>query len=346
MIAFVALLLALARDAVAPLRELAELGLAAELLAEYADDVAPGGELAAHAEAVALVARAQFDTGDETGARRRLHAFGDQDARAVTLELARLDLDTDRLDDAWKRLIREDGRGPRATDDATAWLLLGRVAHRRGEHERARPLLERALELAPRGPEASAAWHMLGVGARGRRDAAAARACFERAADLRRWHDLFRARRLQVRAAPNDPLPRLGLGLLWLEADEPARARAEFVRLTRDHPAFTRGWLYLGEAERQLLREEAALAAFGRALALDGDLALARAQRGALHAAAARWPEAVRDLEHFATLPEASQPGFAIAFWHLARALDALGRADEAERAFRRYRALGGERAR
>lgn len=320
----------------------------AQTVVERTRELSPTSkEVREDARLAVIVARASNEAGDSQRALGLLAVHGEGRVVDVDLARARILVDLDRLDEARRVLVRPDKPGlPRFASHADAWALLGRVLSRQGDARAARPLLERSIELAPYGPEAAAAWHMLGTEARGRRDTERALFCFRRAKEVRRWHELFRARRLQKREHPDDPLPRLGLGLLWMEAGQLRKAEAEFDQLVERVPDFARGHQYLGEIRRRLGETEPALASFGKALELDPNLALARAQRGALFAELERWTEAIADLELFSVSKQSNEKEFRIAWWHYARSLNELGRKPEAARAWARYQALEGVRKR
>jgi len=336
-------------DRASALRELAELSrldLSQTIVERFAARVAPGAELASDGEALALVARARFDVGDEEGALALLRDARPQSgAPRVAIEEARLLIELDRLDEALERLTLREGEAlrPRFPDEPHAWLHLARLQVRRGRDEGVEAACRRFLELSPLDPEAPRAWHILGTLASRARDVDRARACFERAAQLTRWHDVYRARLVQLRRDPGDPLPRLGLALLWLEADDPGRARDLLARLVADHPDFCRGWRHLGEARAALAEDARALEAFDRALACDGTDAHALHRRALLRLKLADTTGAREDLEHLLAGPSADEPDFLEAHLVLARLFDRAGDDAAAAERYATYRSLGGE---
>ncbi len=341
------------------LRLLVGLDRGAEALERFGARVRPGGAWSDEGEAIALVARALVAGGEEERALELLRAA--RPARAaglVALESVRTLLALDRLDEALAALAEErDGTLVlRAPDEPEALLLFARVQARRGRHEGVLDACRRFLARAPRHPEAPRAWHLVAGEALARRDLDAAREAFAREEESQRWNELLRARELQVLRAPDEALPRLGLALLWLEAGEPERARAQLLELLRRHPDEARAWFRLGEAERALGRSP--LPAYDRALALAPDLAEALYRRGMLRLGAdddaARFGERDRaggrvDLERLvealdaALDPERSR-AFRDAWWALARERRAAGDAPGADALLARYRELGGER--
>ena len=219
-----------AAESRAELRRLVAAGLAHEAVTRFAAAVEPGGPWRDDGAAVAWIGRAWFEVGEE---ERALVLLGGYDGppetrRPVELELARAHMLRDELAAA-RRLVGE----PRT---AAGWSLLTRIAARAGDLAGAESAAARLLELSPHDPGAPAAWHALAQAALQRRDGDRARECLAAAAASRRWQELRRARLVQVLRSPEDPLPLLGLGLLWAEAGELERARARFAELTERFP--------------------------------------------------------------------------------------------------------------
>ncbi len=230
----------------------------------------------------------------------------------------------------------------RHPDNAHGWLLLGRTWMRAGRTSEAEPVLTRFLEMSPLDAEAPAAWHMLAQAAlaRGAMDAAAERRA--RADQSGQWHAFYRARRLQIREAPQEPLPRLGLAQLWLSAGDLPRAQRVLDELLAMSPDFCRGWDALGETRRRLGDGPGARAAYDRAVSCDPDLADARFDRGMLAVADQRWEDARTDFEHLLAGPSGAQAKYLSAHLELARALLRLHDSAGAEKRYARYRELGG----
>jgi tetratricopeptide (TPR) repeat protein len=263
---FLALCLCDAHATLARWREALELDLAREVLDEAPALVTGKGELAADAEALALYARALSSAGKGAQARALLeHAVVAEPQRVrLAVALARLDLEQDKLAEARARLAKIE------QPDAEAALVLGRAWYRAGESGRARPLLERALELAPLDSEAPAAWHMLAAEARTRGDKQRAAQCAEREEKSAQWQAYYKTRRLQVRASPKDPLPRYGIAELWIAAGEDARARAVLDELLALAPDFARAELALARVEKRAGKSELAAQHFAKYRALGG----------------------------------------------------------------------------
>ncbi|MBK7643607.1 MAG: hypothetical protein IPJ19_11280 [Planctomycetes bacterium] len=249
----IALLLVLAGhlgDASATLarwREALELDLAREVLEQAPPLVAEQGELAHDGAALALYARALAGAGKRAEARALLeHADVPEAGRVrIAVALARLDLEEDQLAAAHKRVAKF------APSDPEAALVAGRAVYRAGENARARPLLEHFVELAPFDLEAPSAWHMLAQEARSRKDEVRAAVCAANERKYDEWQAFYRARRLQIRANPKEPLPRYGLAELWVAAGEDGRARAVLEELVLLAPDFARAELALARIEQR-----------------------------------------------------------------------------------------------
>lgn len=328
------------------LRRLTELELSQRIVERFGP-AERHADLTTSGEALALIARARFDVGDEAGALALLEnaAVAPAEEPWIAVELARLFLATDRLDRALALLtVERDGRRqPRFPGDAHAWLALARIQVRRGVDAGVEESCRRFLELAPFDPGAPSAWHILAGAAVKRGDAQTARECFERAEASKRWHEVLRVRRRQVWEHPGDPLPRLGLALVWMEAGGFERARTILAALTESAPDFCRAHFHLGEAERALGDDDAARAAYDRALACDPEHGPARWNRALYRLAAGDTEGARADLEHLVAGPSGADPLFAEAHLRLARLLAAAGETQAARERYARYRELGGE---
>jgi tetratricopeptide (TPR) repeat protein len=335
-----------ARARVAAWREALELDLAAEVLREGPPALAEGGALAGDGEAVHVVARALFDAGRVAQAEELLAgarpAAGDE--AWIELARARLALERDELERAIELASVPDSAPPRARLDgrAEAWLLLGRALVRSGRDADARGCLERAFELEPLGEGAYAALHALSQIALRAGDGARAQELVARQAQVGQWRDFLRVRRLQVREKPGEPLPRLGLAQLWLQAGQHERALAELDALTARFPDFASGWFHRGEALRALGRLEQARASYDLALERDGELALARYNRAVLALRAGDNALARADFELLVAGPQAEDPRLLQAHLGLARLLLAAGEGQAARERHARYVELGG----
>ena len=98
-------------------------------------------------------------------------------------------------------------------------------------------------------------------------------------------------------------------GIYALRESDDAAAARHFAALTRLRPDFAQGFFLAGEANRNLGRQDIAAGAYQRALALDANLALARAGlgwsrllSGDVAAAAAAWRPIVTSVEDSTTL--------------------------------------------
>ncbi|TDJ78923.1 MAG: tetratricopeptide repeat protein [Planctomycetota bacterium] len=334
------------RELIARWREALELDLPGEVLADGPALVTGTGRLRGDGEAVALVARALFFSGQESLARDVLRNARPDPARTrsvahVAVARAELALAGDEL----ARVIRSlalEGPGVRHPELPACWLVVGRAYARMGRSERADVFLRRFLELAPLDPEAPSAWYILAQHAVQRRDTDGAGELRARAESSARWQAYYVARRIQIRERPDASLPRLGLAQLWLEVDELERARAALTELVAMAPDFSRGWSHLGEALRRLGDAAGATEAFGRALALEPGDRLARFGRGMVQKAAGALEAAARDFRWFVTNAPSEEARTVAAHLLLARILAEQGDEHGARAMFARYRELGG----
>jgi len=330
---------------VAAWREALELDLPAEVLGPGPAAVAPNGSLAAEGEAVALVARALFDAGREAESAALLAAAKPRPGTDVHVELERVRqaLERDELE-AVVSALSGPGETPRSRwpEVSRSWLLLGRALVRQGQWQQAVPCLERHVELEPLGEGAYSALHMLSQAALRRGDGAAAQELVQHAQVAGQWRAYWRVRRLQVRENPDEPLPRLGLAQLLLQASETERALAELEELTRRCPDFAQGWFHLAEVSRAMQRWEAARKAYDTALELAPDLSLARYNRAMLLLRAGEGAAARTDLERLVEGPRSNDPRLREAHLALARLLVASDEREAARLRYARYRELGG----
>ncbi len=334
-----------ADEVLARWRESLDLDLPREVVAEKAS-IEAGGALASNGEAIALMARALFSEGREDDALALVAASRETDANrtALVLERARELLERDDLEAASKLVAGSKSIGPvRFPDRADCWLVRARCLARSGKLVDAAPLFERFLQLAPLSPDGPAACHQIAESLVSRGDAKNAQTWFDRALQLGTWQGFYRARRLQIREHPNEPLPRLGLGQLLLEANEFARAKSVFEELVRVAPNFANGWFHLGEAERQLRALDRAAVDYGKALELDPELANARFNRAVIARIQGRDADAKLDLEHLVSSAAGKDPRFCNAHLELARVLLRGGERAAADERYRRYVELGGK---
>jgi tetratricopeptide (TPR) repeat protein len=294
---------------------------------------------------LALYARALVASGQLEQARRALQGASEDATERVEveLELASLDLVMDRLAEVEARLAREDGALRPAFDAAPrSRFLLGRARVRAGEAAAARPELERFVTERPRHADAPAAWHMLAQEALTRRDLERARECRERADELGRWHAYYRTRRLQRRADPDAPEPRIGLAQLWIAAEDWDRARAELEPVLQAHPEACTAWTTLGELERKQGRRPESRVAYARAIECDPNEHLARYALALLLLEAGEAQAAREHLESLCASSAGNERRFVGAHLALARSLVELGDEAAAATRYERYRELGG----
>lgn len=333
------------RATLAEWRELLQLDLAEQVLATGPARVAPGGDLAAEGEAIALVARALFEHGRESAALELLASATPSPTSApfVELERARTWIENDELERALEFLMPgPDAKSLRASGHPESWLLVGRAWTRSGEPERARPFLERFVALAPYHRETPAALHMLAQAAVRAGDGPRASQLSQQAQKLGRWHAFLRVRTLQVREQPDAPLPRLGLAQLWLQAGNLDRAELELSRLFVLEPEHAAGWFHQGEIERKRGDLPAAARAFDRALAGDPGLFIARHNRAVIALGERRFEDARRDLELLVAGEHGADHRIVGAHLLLARLLLETGEIQAAQARYARYQELGG----
>lgn len=222
---------------------------------------------------VALFARALHAAGDDEAATRLL---GPAAAAPLALAAARIALDRDEIALALRHVAPPasgaSANTTRFPDEPESWLLEGRARARAGDLTRAEPLLAEFVKRAPWHVDAPAAWFMLVDCARAHGDAAEASRREESRQKSAEWHAFYRARRLQARESPREPLPRLGLAQLWLAADQLDRARSELDAAIALDPRFCRAIEVLGELECRAGRAAEARARCDEALTCDPEL--------------------------------------------------------------------------
>jgi tetratricopeptide (TPR) repeat protein len=339
-----------AEQRLAEITERFELGLLGECLELGEPAVAEGGLLEGRGEALAIVARALFAAGREADAQALLDEAQPTPATApwVELEKARLWLELDELDRARTAL-----QAPRGSDQpvrhpelAESYLLLSRVYARAGRLDLGAQLARTFLERAPLSPEAPAAWHLLSRDAAQRGDGQAAGQFLAKSRELKQWHEVYKARRLQRRLNPEDPLPWYGIGLAWLQVEQWQRGAAELRALLTAHPDFGRAWFPLGEALRNAGDPQGALEAYGNAIEADATDPKPRLNRGLLHLQLDDVDRARADLEPLLGTDAADDPTYASLHLALARAWQRAGEPDElVQSAYAKYRELGGTEA-
>ncbi|MEY2747894.1 MAG: hypothetical protein RL112_2936 [Planctomycetota bacterium] len=325
-------------DAQARLREALELDLAPEVAAEAR------GALLAPESSVELRAMAALVLAQVGESRAALDACRG-DAPATRLARARILLE--QFDDpagAAACLLDADGRA-RDADSGAAWLLAGRARARAQDCAGATPLLVEGLRLAPHEPDSAPSRALLFSCAlqRGARDEAPA---LERAARASaQWQATLKARRLQARARPREPLPRIGIAELWLSVDEPRRALAALDEWSGDPLGRDAARLVSlrGECLRRAGEREAARAELARARALAPDDAELAAFEALLARDEGDRPRALDLMRRACDMTAAREGRLLRAQLELARWLLEDGRADEARERHARYLELGGD---
>lgn len=317
------------------LRSAVEFERGHEVLPRALEWVAPDGPLAPNGEAVALVARCLVEAGDEARAESLLEAARPTDATRVWIEQerARLALRRDELDRVVQLLTPY-------RDHPESLLLMARAWSRAGAMDKAEPLCREFVERVPLHPEAPVALHLLERAAIERRDVAAAEAWRQRKERMRRWHDIFKARRLQRLRDPEAPEPELGLAVLWLEVEQYARAEEILASLAARAPGFCRVWFLLGESRRLQSKSDAAREAYDAGVACDPADTKSRYNRALLDLQSGELEAARADFEHIATGADGDDPRFAGAHLNLARL--ARERGEDPSPHYARYRQLGG----
>ncbi len=297
-------------------------------------------------EALSLAARAAFIARGRPAAEKWLARTPVRAETTAWLELerARLALESDELAPALAALLRDAGdSAPRLAGYPDAWLYAGRAWTRLGEPARGAAFLARFVELAPLDPQAPSALHALAQEAIGRGDGAAAKRWLDRADENAKWQAFRRVRVLQIRESPDEPLPRLGLAQLWLQARQPAQAQRVLEELLARHADYATGWFHLGEAQRLLDDLVAASASYDKALELEPEHILARHNRATIHRLAGRLDQARADYERVVDGPRSSEKSALNSHLALARVLAAQGDAAGAQRRYARYLELGGK---
>ncbi len=332
-------------DRLARWSEALELDLHADLVQEIQAGLLGEESFLADGDSLALYARALSTTGGRGEAYRVLQEATPtrETAAKVELALARLELEDDLLDSVIRRLAGPDASTPvRLAEERDAWVLLGKARHRKGEVERALPLLRHFVDTWRLHPEAPGAWHVLAREALVARDLQTAARCRDRGQSLATWHAFYKTRRIQIRERPEDPLPRFGLAQLWASVEELEQASEAIKGALLLDTEFARAWALSGEIERKLGNDGAAVRAYDRALQLDATLSDARFNRALMALARGDDASARADLEVIVDSPEASSERYLGAHLALARLLKRQGEAELAEKRHERYKALGG----
>jgi tetratricopeptide (TPR) repeat protein len=279
-------------------------------------------------------------TDEAIAALERARAL-DAEGPATANALARAYLAADRLHEAETTALAGLERHPRDPD-----LLYARALAlvRSGKAPAARAPLESMLAIAPRHPDAAGAHFMLASILERAGETASARAQRERGERVRLWHRYREQREARLRENPRDPLAWLGMGLLWMEVGEFAKAEEAFGRSAACDPAFARARFHLGEARRARGDLSSAAAAYAEAARLDPKYVRAHYHLGLALEALGRTPEAEDAFEEVVRLdPEANQDkAFLEARKHLGWLREAAGDAPRARTHYEAYLRLGG----
>lgn len=296
-------------------------------------------------ETLALAARAAFVARSRTEAEAWLARTPVRPETSAWLELerARIALESDELAPALAQLLKDaSDAAPKLAAYPQSWLYVGRAWSRLGEGARGASFLARFVELDPFDPEVPSALHALAQEALARNDGAAAARYLQRADENAKWQAYRRIRVLQVRDAPQEPLPRLGLAQLWLQARQGARAKAVLDELLARHPDYANGWFHLGEAQRLLDDLPSASQSYSKALELEPDHVLARHNRATIQRLAGRLAEARADFERVVDGPRSADKAALNSHLALARLLSTSGDSAAAAARYARYKELGG----
>ena len=328
------------------LNELFEVRAFVQLVKEFEKSVQPNGALSNDGKAIATVAQAAIETGQLDFAKELLETARPKSAgERVAIEKARLLFARDELEQAAKALTLESEKGTRLrfSKEPRAWLLFARTKARLQNYGSAAQAAENYLRLSPYGVGSATAWQIRADAALRKNEPKKAHALIAKAKEHRQWHELFVARTLQCRQDPKAELPKLGLALLWMEANVPERAREGLVPLLESSPEFCRGWFHLGEAERALAEFQAAEQAYSKALECDPKHAPSRSNRAALRAETGNLEGSSQDYEILLSGPNAKDPRYLEGHLGFARVLKALGMNGPAKMRYSTYRSWGGK---
>jgi len=265
-------------------------------------------EVSVDPELTALYARALHASGEDERARKLLTRG---ESAPLVLAAARIALDADEIARAAKLLTIAEGPTagtPRFPDESECWLLLGRAKARAGQTSRAESNLAEFVKRAPWHVEAPQAWFLLVDAARARGDAAEAQRRESTRAKSAEWHAFYRARRVQVRASPAEPLPRYGLAQLWFAAGEFTSARREVERALELDARFCRGLELDAEIARRLGELERARLGCAAALACDAELVEVHLTLARLARDAGESQTAAQHLERYRRLGGTREP--------------------------------------
>lgn len=328
-------------------RESVEFDLPGEVLREEAEMLERYPALVTNGEALDIRVHARLLT-EDPGSAADLIANSKIDEAGepfVRIASARIALFEDKLDEVVSILQQKDQRIliDLCEPYADAWLLLGRAHARAGRNSVASTMLHQFIVRDPFHPETPSAWHQLARNAFERgssTEAAQFRAGAQQAAY---WQKYYRARRLQVRENPKAVLPRIGLVILWMQADKPVNAKRELTHIFELDPDNCEAFGHLAEAERKLENFDEARIAYDKALECAPDKVGLRFNRAYLAKLQSRWDDARKDYEWIVESEHAQDTTYLDAHLELARILASAGDLEAAEARYETYRDLGGE---
>ena len=248
---------------------------------------------------------------------------------------ARLMAQLPSVEQAWDLVAK--GRYPEAVQvlqglvkgnakDADARLLLGSILMELGDRGGAIEHLSAAVRLRPQSAEAQNA---LGEAYKAFGDFGSARAPFREAVAL---EPSFAAARVNLALAllhtgdmqeamphldqaiallgdrsEDAALPHFLRGKVHLEQSDAARAEADLQRAVQLTPAFPEAWAELGQAQKALLKDDAALVSFQRSVTIDPNNAITQYRLGAEYLRGGDTAKAVEHLQRSFTLNPKNQ---------------------------------------
>lgn len=139
-----------------------------------------------------------------------------------------------------------------------------------------------------------------------------------------------------AQVSPHEPNVHFGLGFLYWKSQDYARAKAEFQAELANDGNNAQAWAYLGDTEIKLGNQENAASALNKAIQLQSDIRLAYIDLGIVLSEQNKYKDAIADFRKAVEL----DPGQPDAHYRLARAYQALGEKNEAEKEFARVQRL------
>ena len=139
-----------------------------------------------------------------------------------------------------------------------------------------------------------------------------------------------------AQVSPHEPNVHFGLGFLYWKSQEYEKAKAEFQTELANDAENAQAWAYLGDTEMKLGNREGAAYDLNKAIQLRSDIRLAYIDRGILLSEENKHKDAIGDFRKAIEL----DPGQPDAHYRLARAYQALGEKNEAQKEFARVQQL------